>query len=107
MTPRGFAALFIAAAVCACGSEAERHAQAEQDQTQRRQLEDFEREEILAYLERNKSNWVERDGALVCEGYMTRYENEEFCSSEVPDDWRPFEFDGQTFYMQPLADSNQ
>ena len=107
MTQRGVAALFIAVSVCACAPEAERTEQVEQAQTERRQLQDSEREAILAYLERNQSNWVERDGALVCEGYMTRYENEEFCSSEVPDDWRPFEFDGQTFYMQPLADSNQ
>ncbi len=107
MKPRGIVTLSITVSVCACAPEAEHPGQEEQAQTERRLIQDMEREAILAYLEENQSNWVERDGALVCEGYMTRYEDEEFCASEVPDGWRAFEFNGQTFYMQPLAESNQ
>ena len=107
MTTRGIVMLFIAVSFCACAPEMEQAEQEEHAHNERLQLQDIEREEILAYLERNQSNWVERDGTLVCEGYMTRYEDEEYCASVVPEDWRPFEFDGQTFYMQPLADSSQ
>ena len=47
--------------------------------------------------------WVERDGSRFCNGYMTRVESEEFCVSEIPDGWVPFKFEGQTYFVQPLA----
>ena len=51
--------------------------------------------------------WVERDGSLFCDGYMTRVESEEFCVSEVPEGWVPFQFEGQTYFVQPLADASE
>lgn len=50
--------------------------------------------------------WIERDGVRTCDGFLTRIENEDFCSAEVPTDWRPFEFDGRTYYVQPLVDED-
>ena len=51
--------------------------------------------------------WVEKDGSRICDGYMTRVESEDYCVSEVPEDWIPFEFEGQTYYVQPLADGSE
>jgi hypothetical protein len=51
--------------------------------------------------------WVEKDGSRICDGYMTRVENEDYCESDVPEDWIPFEFEGQTYYVQPLADGSE
>jgi len=48
--------------------------------------------------------WVERDGVMVCDGYLTRIEDEDHCVAAVPDDWQEFIFDGKTYYMQPLQD---
>ena len=50
--------------------------------------------------------WVEKDGSRYCNGYLTRVESEDFCVSDVPSDWVPFEFDGQTYFVQPLSDIN-
>lgn len=46
--------------------------------------------------------WVERDGQIVCDGYLTRIDDQDYCAAEVPDDWRPFTFDGELYYIQPL-----
>ncbi len=40
---------------------------------------------------------------LDCEHYLTRVETEDFCSEDIPPDWKPFEFDGQTYFVKPLA----
>lgn len=48
--------------------------------------------------------WKEVDGARVCDGYLTRISDDEFCSAEIPADWRRFEFDGKTFYIAPTSD---
>lgn len=47
---------------------------------------------------------IGRDGILVCEGYLSRVESEDYCEERIPDDWQPFEFDGRTFFMIPLTD---
>ena len=49
--------------------------------------------------------WREEDGALVCDGYMTRRADQDYCSADIPEDWVPFTFEGRTYYMQPLAES--
>lgn len=49
--------------------------------------------------------WRERDGHRICDGYLTRIENEDYCAAEIPADWEPFEFDGQVYYIQPLGGS--
>jgi hypothetical protein len=51
--------------------------------------------------------WVERDGSRFCNGYMTRVESEEFCVSEIPEGWVPFTFEGQTYFVQPLASASE
>ena len=51
--------------------------------------------------------WIEKDGMRVCDGYLTRFENEDYCAAEVPSDWQPFEFNGRTYYVQPLMDKGQ
>ena len=63
-------------------------------------LEDYLREHGLA-----PGNWRYEDVARICDGYMTRFEDEIYCASEVPDDWVPFEFDGQIYYVQPLGEA--
>ncbi len=47
--------------------------------------------------------WKTENGSLDCDGFLTRVANEDFCSVEVPEDWRPFQFNGKTYYVQPLA----
>ena len=45
-----------------------------------------------------------RDSSFAsCTDYLTRAESEDFCSSAVPEDWTSFEFEGETYYVQPLA----
>jgi len=62
--------------------------------------EDFaELEDRPAY----SGQWFYRDGMRLCDGYLTRFEDDEYCSSEVPSDWVPFEFEGNTYYVQPLS----
>ncbi len=39
------------------------------------------------------------------ERYLTRIEKEDYCAAEVPSDWRPFEFNGRNYYVQPLMDA--
>ena len=51
--------------------------------------------------------WIERDGLRTCDGYLTRVENEDYCAAGVPADWQPFEFDGRTYYIQPLTDEGR
>jgi hypothetical protein len=46
--------------------------------------------------------WVERDGQIVCDGYLTRFDDQDYCSADVPEDWKPFTFDGELYYVQPL-----
>jgi hypothetical protein len=38
---------------------------------------------------------------------MTLVESEEFCVSEIPEGWVPFTFEGQTYFVQPLADPSE
>ncbi len=37
---------------------------------------------------------------LKCEGHLSSNMTEDFC---VPEDWRPFEFNNETYYVQPLS----
>lgn len=60
----------------------------------------------LDFRREHSGQWVERDSIRMCDGYLTRLESEEFCSSHVPSDWAPFNFDGETYYVQPLSGSD-
>ncbi len=61
-------------------------------------------EDYLADEELPSGEWREENGARVCDGYLTRFADQDFCAAEVPEDWVPFEFDGQQFYLQPLSE---
>lgn len=50
--------------------------------------------------------WIDRNGVKNCDGYLTRLEDDEYCSSEIPSDWVPFKFEGRTFFVQPLSDND-
>lgn len=50
--------------------------------------------------------WTRKGAVRACDGYLTRYADEDFCSPEVPRDWVPFTFDGEEYYVQPLKNSN-
>ena len=51
----------------------------------------------------SEGTWYDQNGSRICKGFLTRNINEDFCAAEVPIDWVPFEFNGQTYYMQPLS----
>jgi hypothetical protein len=63
-------------------------------------------EEYLADKGLPPGQWRIENGARVCDGYMTRFADQDYCASEVPTDWTLFEFNGQLFYIQPLAGSD-
>ena len=48
-------------------------------------------------------SWPKKGAILACDGYMTRYADQDYCSDEIPADWVPFTFDGQQYYFQPLV----
>ncbi len=48
--------------------------------------------------------WIEQDGVLMCDGYLTRVQSEDHCEAQVPEEWQPFKFDGRTYFMIPLTD---
>lgn len=52
-------------------------------------------------------NWIVEDGVRVCDGYLVRNADQDYCAAEVPDDWVPREFDGQKYYVQPLKGIEQ
>ncbi len=108
MNPRGTVGLCTAFMLCGCAPEEvepepDQGMVLEQSRAEPLRLVEDQPAAAFTYLEQPEDNWVERDGTLVCEGYMTRYADERFCASEVPHDWRAFEFNGQTYYVQPLA----
>ncbi len=51
--------------------------------------------------------WIEENGERYCDGYPTRNADEEYCSTDIPEDWRPFEFDGETYYVAPLRNDQE
>lgn len=63
-------------------------------------------EEYLADKELPPGEWRDENGARVCDGYMTRFADQDYCAAEVPEDWVLFEFNGEDLYIQPLTDSD-
>jgi len=51
--------------------------------------------------------WIEEDGVRYCDGYLTRNADEEYCSTDIPEDWRPFEFNGETYFVAPLRNDQE
>ena len=48
--------------------------------------------------------WQILDGfRKVCDGYLTRAGGDDFCQKKIPEEWLSFEFEGKTYYMQPLS----
>lgn len=64
---------------------------------------DLELEQRFEWWLRREQPWQERDGSMICSGFLSRVESDEFCSDERPPDWRPFDYRGQTYFVQPLA----
>ncbi|TDJ38439.1 MAG: hypothetical protein E2O53_00305 [Gammaproteobacteria bacterium] len=58
-------------------------------------------EEIYAYIKRLDSK---ANSWLSCDRYMTSRYDEDFYAAKVPDQWISFEYHGETYYMQPLAE---
>jgi len=54
-----------------------------------------------------QGTWFDQNGSRICDGFLTRNVNEDYCAAVVPGDWVPFEFNGQTYYMQPLSESGE
>ena len=63
-------------------------------------------DEYLKEFELSPGVWREKNGSKICDGYMTRFENEDYCSAKVPEGWVPFQYNGETYYVQPLAGSD-
>lgn len=51
--------------------------------------------------------WKLQDGVRMCNGYLTRVEDEDFCAKSVPQDWEKFDFNGQTYYRVPLRRNSE
>ena len=49
--------------------------------------------------------WHEKGGKMVCDGYLTRFADEDFCSATPPEDWTKFEFNGVEYFFEPLSSS--
>lgn len=60
-------------------------------------------EACTAQPQLRSGEWVKKDGAFVCDGYLTRSTDRDFCSPLPPQDWVPFTFEGQQYYVQPLG----
>ena len=59
---------------------------------------------LLDDLEKKFSGeWYFVGGDRICDGFLTRSDDEEFCEAEIPEDWQPFTYDGKTYYVQPLS----
>ena len=41
--------------------------------------------------------------AACADGFLVNEETNDYCAASPPNDWRPFEFAGETYYLQPLA----
>lgn len=52
---------------------------------------------------RLSGTWSMQDGILHCDGFPTKEVEDNFCSSDVPNDWEEFEFNGKTYFREPLA----
>lgn len=64
-------------------------------------------QERLGQGQQQPGEWIEKDGARICLGFLTRNADQDFCAAEVPADWVPFEFNGNTYYMQPLSEISE
>ena len=62
--------------------------------------------EVRAGLETylsERDNGLSYGNFLSCDKYLTDVESENYCNSEVPKDWVPFEYDDETYFFHPLA----
>jgi hypothetical protein len=47
--------------------------------------------------------WKIENGELICDGFLIRRSDKDFCSASVPEDWERFSYNGKTYYIQPLS----
>ena len=59
--------------------------------------------DLDAMMQRRFGRWLEENGSLVCDGYLTRRSSEDFCEEQIPAEWQAYEFNGKTYYVQQLA----
>ncbi len=64
--------------------------------------------DVLRHLENHDQRqytgtWIYSDGSRYCDGYLTRKSSDNHCVTDIPSDWEAFEFDGNTYYRQPLG----
>ncbi len=50
-----------------------------------------------------EGQWKRWGKVYQCDGYLSRDQGKDFCEEEVPSDWIPFEYEGQTYYIAPLT----
>ena len=63
---------------------------------------------VLRHLEsldqrQYSGTWTYSEGSRYCDGYLTRKSSDDYCVADPPSDWEAFEFDGNTYYRQPLG----
>ncbi len=50
-----------------------------------------------------ESRWKRWGMVYQCNGYLSRDQSKDFCEEDVPSDWIPFEYEGETYYIAPLG----
>ncbi len=66
----------------------------------------FEDGDVLSNVQpstQRPGTWTDKDGSKFCDGFLTRNEGVDFCSSTAPKDWRSFTYGGVEYYYQPLG----
>ena len=51
---------------------------------------------------RPSGNWRVHNGSRVCDGYIVRRIDQDYCTDQLPEDWVPRTFNGKEYYVQPL-----
>ncbi len=51
--------------------------------------------------------WLREDGKIRCEGYLTSFESDGFCSELPSESATPLEFEGEVFFLQQLATTSE
>ncbi len=107
MTTRILVILLLAGLVAGCSSDPtvvpEESIVAEKPIINADEAHDFLEFSTLTVPDLPEERWEYEDGAKICSGYLTRIDSQDFCAAEVPSDWVPFTYEGQTYYVQPLS----
>jgi hypothetical protein len=93
---------------------ADRFSAAEAEYARHRRDYDLSAQQCVTLLELQPSlgsrneprsgEWRIEDGRLVCDGYIVRRTDKDYCTDEVPEDWVPRGYDGQQYFFHRLGD---